>query len=153
MVIEECYFTSKITTFLSTCVVQSLVIEMVIKKWNWFEAYTELNKTDFVRVINFIFDTSYFAIDGQFFKQLDGTAMGSPCSPSLANLVMEMCVDSVLNNVDFTVPLAIYYVDDSLFSVPEGKVQSFLNMFNSYHESIQFTLEIEQNMILRYKST
>lgn len=72
---------------------KSLIIEMITKKWNWFEAYTELSKAEFIRTLKFIFDSSYFVMDGDFYRQLDGTAMGSPCSPSLANLVMELCVN------------------------------------------------------------
>ena len=33
--------------------------------------------------------STYFCVDGQFFEQRDGVAMGSPLSPVIANFYME----------------------------------------------------------------
>jgi hypothetical protein len=33
--------------------------------------------------------STYFCFDGQFYKQMDGVAMGSPLSPVIANFFME----------------------------------------------------------------
>lgn len=129
---------------------KELVIRKVEENWRWLENYMELSKDLFIKLISFMFDSSYFLFDGQFYKQIDGTMMGSPASPSIANFIMELLISDVLRSLDFKPGIELYYVDDSLYSIPEDKVNIFINTFNTYHPSLKFTFELEVNRKLAF---
>lgn len=129
---------------------KELVIKKIKEKWNWLENYLEITRDLFIKLIQFMFDSSYFRFDGQFYKQLDGTMMGSPASPSIANFIMEIVISDVLDSLNFKPGIQLYYVDDSLYSVPEDKVTTFVNTFNSYHPSLKFTYELEDDRKLAF---
>ena len=123
---------------------KSLVIEIVKKKWKYIECYTEVSKEVLIDIIQFIFNSSFFKFNGSFYSQLDGTAMGNPASPSLANLVMEFVINEVLEQLEFDVSFGFYYVDDSIWGIPSENVNEFCSKFNSFHPNLKFTYEIEE---------
>lgn len=129
---------------------KKLILEIISSKWNWFANYTEIPKSLFLKIIEFLFESSYFVIDGSYYILLDGSPMGAPCSPSIANILMEVLVSHVLSTVDFEVPVALYYVDDSLFAIPSEKTSEFVQSFNNFNEKIQFTSELEVNQRLPF---
>ena len=80
-----------------------------------------------------------------FYKQVFGTAMGSPVSVVVANLVMEDIEDSALSSFS---PLPVFwkrYIIMSTMSVVPSDVILFLEHLNSTHPSIQFTHEMEKS--------
>lgn len=91
---------------------KQLVEDIISKNWKWFEPYTEIPKPLFLKIIRFLFESSFFVFNEKFYTQLDGTAMGNPCSPSISNLVLEFLISSVLKQFDFDIPITLYYVDD-----------------------------------------
>ena len=127
-----------------------LILDIIRKKWRWFECYTDIPKDLFIRVISFLFESSYFVIEGRFYMQLDGSAMGNPSSPSIANLMMEVIIQEVLSSINYYVPIGIYYVDDSLFCIPREKIDEFVSAFNAFHPKVQFTFELEKNQRLPF---
>lgn len=124
---------------------KDLLIQMITKHWKFITCYTVLSKDLFIEIVSFIFDNSFFKFNGSFYKQLDGTSMGNPTSPSFANLVMEIIITSVLDRLPFFVPLAMYYVDDTLFAIPKTRINDTVQEFNNFHPRIQFTHEMETN--------
>ena len=50
---------------------------------------TKLESDDVVHLLDFILTTTYFTFRGEIYRQLFGTAMGSPVSPIAANIFME----------------------------------------------------------------
>jgi len=52
-----------------------------------------------------------------------------------------------LNIIDLDLPFYHRYVDDIVLAAPEIKVSQILNIFNSFHERIQFTVELEDNRL------
>jgi retron-type reverse transcriptase len=44
---------------------------------------------DVLALFQHVLTSTYFCMDGQFYKQTDGVAMGSPLSPIIANFYME----------------------------------------------------------------
>ena len=50
---------------------------------------TKLSVDDIMELLEFILTTTYMTFRGQIYNQKFGTAMGSPVSPIIANLVME----------------------------------------------------------------
>ena len=68
-----------------------------------------------------------FSFQGNFFKQLHGAAMGSPCSPGVANIYMEYFEELALGP---ELPILIKewkrYVDDVFSIIPKGKRETLL---------------------------
>ncbi len=95
----------------------------------------------------------YLAYKGEFFKQTFGTAMGSPVSVTVANLVMESMEDQTLSTYPHPVPFWKRYVDDTLTALPQDQVTAFHAHLNTIEESIQFTVEVETNNSLSFLDT
>ena len=51
--------------------------------------YTNLESDDVVQLLDFILTTTYFTFRCRIYRQLFGTAMGSPVSPTVANMFIE----------------------------------------------------------------
>lgn len=73
--------------------------------------------------------------------------MGSPISPCLAELVLEFVERKVfldLKDEGIIVDDYFRYIDDSWLKTSHRTVSRILNKFNSIHERIQFTIEMEK---------
>ena len=57
---------------------------------------TSLPVEDIVDLLSFYLNTTYFVFEGTYYQQVFGTAMGSPVSAFIANLVMEDVEQRVL---------------------------------------------------------
>ena len=81
--------------------------------------------------------------------------MGLPLGPTLANVFMSHVENNYFmspnNNVTFKPSLYLRYIDD-IFCVfkSQDHIQHFLNMINSFHNNLQFTIEFSQNNILPF---
>ena len=84
-----------------------------------------------------------FQFNNKFYKQTFGTPMGSPISLTLADLVMQDLEHRVVNSLDFHVHTYFRYIDETFIIIPEVKINSVLQKFNSYHSRLNFTHEIE----------
>ena len=111
---------------------------------------TNLSVDDIIRLLKFCLSATYMSFRGQFFQQLHGTAMGSPVSVSVANLVMEDVEERALASYDVELPFWKRYVDDVCTVIPRNRVQHFLQHLNNTEPSIQFTAEIENNSCLPF---
>jgi len=89
--------------------------------------------------------TNYFMFNGSFYKQIDGSPMGSPASPVLASIVMNSVIEYVLKKLTFKPTFMMFFVDDTIMAIPENSVLMVKNVFNSYHDKLQFTVECEVN--------
>jgi hypothetical protein len=88
-----------------------------------------------------------FVFNGNFYKQIFGIAMGSPLSPILANLFLEMIETEFLPTYNKPLPsLWLRYVDDVLALVPDNfDTLDFLAHINSFFPTLKFTFECEIN--------
>lgn len=75
--------------------------------------------------------------------------MGSPISATIANLVLEE-LEEILQKIDFEMVFFKRFMDDCLTCIPINKVNEITNLFNSYHERLQFTYEIEENKRINF---
>ncbi|XP_055538479.1 uncharacterized protein LOC129725997 [Wyeomyia smithii] len=135
---------------LFTCIPRSLVIHTIITKWDRIKRHTKINLDFFIEIVNFCMECSYFSFRGQYFKQISGTAMGNPFSPTAADLVMELLLEEVVERLNFPLPLLKKYVDDLILAVPADKVEEVLDVFNSYDSNLQFTCEREEEGRIPY---
>ena len=67
-------------------------------KYNYsFEENTVgLQKNDVMSLLKLVLENCVFSFQGNFYKQLHGAVMGSPCSPVVANIYMEYFEDLAL---------------------------------------------------------
>ena len=132
-------------TSLFTNVPKELVISVIKKNWGSIKAYTSLSREMLCEIVEFLFESSYFAFEGKFYQQLDGSAMGNPASPVLANLIMNDLITRILNKLPFLLTFLKLYVDDTILACPKNKIDLLLNFFNGYHDKLKFTIEQENN--------
>ncbi|XP_030838373.1 uncharacterized protein LOC115922810 [Strongylocentrotus purpuratus] len=80
-----------------------------------------------------------------FYKQLQGAAMGSPLSPIIANIFMEHLEHQALKSADKSPSLWLRYVDDTFVIWPHSTpdLHQFLDHINNQHPSIKFTMETD----------
>ena len=79
----------------------------------------------------------------KFYEQHDGVSMGSPLGPTIANFFLAHMENKLLNsNLNFQPKLYLRYVDD-IFAVfnNDTSCSKFLDLLNSQHKSIKFTVE------------
>ena len=55
----------------------------------WYEVADHSDREDVMLLLKIVLNNCVFSFQGQLYKQLHGTAMGSSCSPVVANIYME----------------------------------------------------------------
>ena len=96
-------------------------------------------------LLNLCLTSTYFQYNGKHYKQLHGTAMGSPVSVVVAEIVMQNIEEQALATYTRTVPLWLRYVDDTFTAVHKDGIDDFHEHLNRQNADIQFTKEIEEN--------
>ena len=89
----------------------------------WYEVADHLDREGGMLLLKIVLNNCVFSFQGQFYKQLHGAAMGSPCSPVVANIYMEYFEKRALGPelpISFTINTWLRYVDDVLTIVKKG---------------------------------
>ena len=86
---------------------------------------------------------TYFAFRDSFYQQVHGTAMGSPVSVVVADLVMEDVEQRALRTYPNPPKFWKRYVDDTCCILRSDLVDDFHTHLNTIETTIQFTLETE----------
>ena len=95
--------------------------------------------------------TTYFSFKGKFYKQIHGCDMGSPISPFVANLCMEVFEERALGCYNGVRPrLWLRYVDDTFVILEKNESSKFLDHLNSQDVNIKFTQEQCTNNLLPF---
>ena len=55
----------------------------------WYEVADHLDREDVMALLKVVLNNCVFSFQAKFYKQLHSAAMGSPCSPVVANIYME----------------------------------------------------------------
>ena len=100
---------------------------------------------DIMDLLNLCLTSTYFQYNGKHYKQLHGTAMGSPVSVVVAEIVMQNIEERALATCRQTIPLWLRYVDDTFTAVHKDEIDAFHNHLNEQNTDIQFTREIEED--------
>lgn len=130
-------------TSLFTNVTVDHVTKVVEKYWHDISEFTNIPLNYFQSIIRFIFNNSYFLYDKNYYKQISGSAMGSPSSPIFANLVLTDIFKTFMGQLDFQVRILKLFVDDSLLCIPKNKIQTVIDLINGLDSNIKFTYEVE----------
>ena len=100
---------------------------------------------DIMDLLNLCLTSTYFQYNGKHYKQLHGTAMGSPVSVVVAEIVMQNIEERALATCRQTIPLWLRYVDDTFTALHKDEIDDFHKHLNEQHADIQFTREIEED--------
>ena len=65
------------------------IIKDLLEKDTTLKEIMVLLVGDIIHLLEFYLKNTYFSFQGQFYEQVEGVAMGSPVSPTVANLYME----------------------------------------------------------------
>jgi len=76
--------------------------------------------------------------------------LGLPLSPILADIVMQDLELQAIEELNIRFPFYYRYIDDIVLLTPDNMVNDILDTFNSIHNRLQFTLEIEKNRTLNF---
>ena len=91
---------------------------------------------------------SLVLFDGEYYKRIDGAAMGSPLGPTFANIFLSYYEQIWLKMCPSEFKSVIYkrYVDDTfLLFRSKYHIEQIPCYLNCQHPNIKFTSEIEEN--------
>ena len=108
-------------------------------------ASTGLDVEDIILLLRLCLDTTYFKVNEKYYKQKQGTAMGSPVSVVVANLFMEEVEQTALQT--FTHPVKTWkrYVDDTFVIIGKEHVGALHEHLNNQVSGLVFTVEKESD--------
>ena len=90
---------------------------------------------------------------GNNYQQIFGTAVGSPVSAVIANMVMEDVETRALNAFISGPKLWKRYIDDIFVLLKQNKLTDLFNHINAVENSINFTMEKEKNDSVAFLDT
>ena len=112
-------------------------VELFIKS---FSLDMSLNCDLIMSLLSFILKNNFFEIDGLFFRQISGVAMGTPCAVMVSVIYIHMLESTALSTIDSRrKPLyLVRFIDDyfGLFNTISD-THLFLETFNTQHASIR----------------
>ena len=114
---------------------------------------TSLTTDDIISLLDFTLSNNYFVYNNCVYKQVHGCAMGSPVSPIVANLCMEVVEELAINTSTVAPRVWKRYVDDSFVIIKKDAVSSFHDTLNSIDPKIVFTIEEENNGQISFLDT
>jgi len=130
---------------LFTNIPQDLAIDSIVKRWTSIEKNTNIPMEDFISAVKFVLTSTYFTFNNVIYRQTFGTPMGSPLSPVIAYIVMQDLEEKALEKINLNLPFYYRYVDDIIMAAPIEHILNIQKIFNSFHNRIQFTIELENN--------
>ena len=115
-----------------------------------FRASTGMEVDEIMRLLRLCLNCTYFQLDGEFYKQKRGTAMGSPVSVVVANLFMEEFEQEALKSFPHQVKVWKRYIDDTFVVLKTEHVEGLYRHLNDQFQGVSFTVERESSGILPF---
>ena len=81
-------------------------------------------------LLNLCLTSKYFQYNGKRYKQLHGTAMGSPASVVVAKIVVQNIEEQALATYTRTIPLWLRCVGDTFTAVHKDEIDDFHEHLN-----------------------
>ena len=66
-----------------------LVLRSLDKRFHKIQSSSKIPFVNIIDIVKFLFDNTYFLFDNTIYKQIFGTPMGFPISPTFADIVLE----------------------------------------------------------------
>ena len=76
-------------------------------------------------LLNLCLISTYFQYNGKHYKQLHGTAMGSPVSVVVTEIVMQNIEEQALATYARTILLWLPYIDDAFTALQKDEIDDF----------------------------
>ena len=114
---------------------------------------TGLSPEQVLSLLRLCLNATFLAYQGEYYQQIFGTAMGSPVSATIADLVMEDVEKRALSSFPNPPPFWKRYVDDTCTTLHPDSIPVFHQHLNSIEPSIQFTYEVEQDGVIPFLDT
>ncbi|XP_018376461.1 PREDICTED: uncharacterized protein LOC108769774 [Trachymyrmex cornetzi] len=127
---------------LFTNVPLDLAMDSINYRWSSISKNIKIDRNEFMKALKLVFESAFFSYDNTIFRQKYGMPMSSPLSPVIADLVLQDLEMKALSTLEFHLPLYVRYVDDVALAVPSEKTNAILEVFNSFHPRLQFTIEV-----------
>ena len=84
---------------------------------------------DIMDLVTLCLNSTYFQYNGKHYKQLHGTAMGSPVSVIVVEIVMQAFEERAIATYQQT-PICLCYVDDTFTIVHQDEINTFHEHLN-----------------------
>ena len=100
---------------------------------------------DIVKVMNHVLKNNTFVFENQVYKQIFGTAMGTPMAPTISSLFMGWLEERLLANSPVTIDPKFWRFLDDIYLLWTGTDEQwdiFLEYINSFHDTIKFTSQV-----------
>ena len=112
-----------------------------------------ITKSDFKKLLQLSTEGTVFYFNGNYYRQKDGVAMGSPLGPALANAFLCHHERSWLEDCPLAYAPVFYarYVDD-IFVLLRSRdhIERLATYLSSKHPNINFTFEVEEDNRLAF---
>ena len=129
-----------------------LALNSIDRRWVYISAKTNISKNEFIIAVRFILNSTFFTFNNRTYRQVFGTPMGSPLSPIIIDIVMQD-IEEIALKILSAQPLFYFRYVDILLALPSDTVNDTLNIFNSLHTRLQFTLEVGTSGRLSFLDT
>lgn len=112
---------------------------------------TDKKPPDFVltQFMVYILTRNVFHFNNKYYRQIQGTAMGTRMAPSYAIIFMHDMESKLLRRTSFNIKIWKRYIDDifAIAKMKEADFQTFIQEINSFHETIKYTGEASRDLI------
>ena len=139
----ECIISYDVAALFTSVPIQP-VINMIKEKLTndtTLQQRTSMTIDHITTLLEFCLRSTSFVFQGQYYQQMEGTAMGSPLSPIVANIFMESFEQQALDTAPHPPSLWKRYVDNTFVIQEEQHQEEFLQHINSLDPNIRFTAE------------
>ena len=103
-----------------------------------------------LRLAELVLTLNCFSFGDNYYKQINGVAMGTKMGPSYANLFVGFIENKFFSNYHGPKPdLYKRYIDDCVGATSSSKeeLNLFINSVNSFHPALKYTWEISKNSL------
>jgi len=109
--------------------------------WQFISRDCYLLKKEFIKIIQFVLNSTFFVFNSVMYRYNYGTLISSPyLSSVIADLVMRKLEVGALSLI--RLPFYYRFVNDILLAAPASSVSSIVDIFNSQHPRLQITMEV-----------
>ena len=110
----------------------------------------EPNSETLLRLAELVLTLNCFSFAGNYYKQINGVAMGTRMGPSYANLFVGYVEHQFFNQYDGPKPeLYGRYIDDCIGAISSSReeLDQFITSVNSFHPALKYTWEISETSL------
>ena len=104
--------------------------------------YVPISEKTLTKFLDFCTNDFSFEFNGNFYKQVNGVAMGTPIAPAISEYFLEK-IDRLIVS-DKRIKFYVRYVDDCFMVVSDKEKDSVDLFINKIHPNIKFIIDNEQ---------